>query len=354
MSKETLQWLNNKTLIGFTEKRGQAWHYRAEAQGAEHNHYTGPVPVEDVLRRLFGWHAVERELFIQVPCETDNLFGISGIDDAGQPYQVRPVVGRKAIVADDDHSVLGIFSDGYQPHQYDEWLVEQVAQLLDDDLGIGSAGLLRNRGQAWVSVEVPENIETPEGITFRPNLVACTSFDGSLSTTYKRTVTAVVCDNTLAAGLGEAGQQVKVRHSRYSHLKLASARVALAIVHTLADEFAAEVARLAAWSVSGDQFNKHLDLVIPVPEAAGRGKTLAENKRNKIVDLYKHDGRVAPWAGTALGVLQAHNTYAHHFATVKGMQGGVGRGLRNMENAINGRTAALDAEVLQKLQLVTS
>lgn len=29
MSKETLQHLNTNTLIGFTDKRGHAWHYRA-------------------------------------------------------------------------------------------------------------------------------------------------------------------------------------------------------------------------------------------------------------------------------------------------------------------------------------
>src|SRR5215212_6500999 len=59
MSQETHEWLNTNTLIGFTEKRGHAWHYRAEDQGAESNHYVGPVPVEDVRRRLFPWHAIE-------------------------------------------------------------------------------------------------------------------------------------------------------------------------------------------------------------------------------------------------------------------------------------------------------
>ena len=27
MSQETSQWLNTRTLIGFTDKRGNAWHY---------------------------------------------------------------------------------------------------------------------------------------------------------------------------------------------------------------------------------------------------------------------------------------------------------------------------------------
>ena len=45
---------------------------------------------------------------------------------------------------------------------------------------------------------MPETITTPEGIAFRPNLLACTWHDGSLATTYERVVANVVCDNTVA------------------------------------------------------------------------------------------------------------------------------------------------------------
>ena len=52
----------------------------------------------------------------------------------------------------------------------------------------------------------------------------------------------MVCDNTREAALAEQGQTYKVKHSRHSHAQLAPAREALAMVHTLADDFAAEVA----------------------------------------------------------------------------------------------------------------
>ena len=55
MSRETLTHLNTQTLIGYTSKRGQAWHYRADYQGAEPNHYEHAIPVADVRRRLFCW-----------------------------------------------------------------------------------------------------------------------------------------------------------------------------------------------------------------------------------------------------------------------------------------------------------
>ena len=62
MSRETLRHLNTNTLIGNTDARGTAWHYRAEDQGAESNHYAGPIPVGDVERRLFIWLHESRTL----------------------------------------------------------------------------------------------------------------------------------------------------------------------------------------------------------------------------------------------------------------------------------------------------
>jgi hypothetical protein len=93
------------------------------------------------------------------------------ISDEGMPIRFQRVPGRKAIAASDDYSVLGVFKDGYQPHQYEDWLLNNVAKILDDNLSISSAGLLRNRAVAWVEVSVPDNITTPEGVVFRPNLL---------------------------------------------------------------------------------------------------------------------------------------------------------------------------------------
>lgn len=137
--------------------------------------------------------------------------GCRAVDSQGEPVRWAPVEGRQAICRSDDHTgaVLGIFAPGYAMHQYDEWLLTTVANLLDDDLAIGSAGLPREGAIAWVEVSVPDTITTPEGVDFRPNLLATTSFDGSIATTFKRTITATVCDNTRELALSEKGQQYK-------------------------------------------------------------------------------------------------------------------------------------------------
>ena len=46
MSQESQEWLNNMTLIGFTDHREKAWHYQEALQGEEPNHYPEAVPVD--------------------------------------------------------------------------------------------------------------------------------------------------------------------------------------------------------------------------------------------------------------------------------------------------------------------
>jgi phage/plasmid-like protein (TIGR03299 family) len=239
---------------------------------------------------------------------------------------------------------MGVFAAGYVMHQYDQWLLTTVADLLDDDLAISSAGLLKKGAIAWVEVSVPQNITTPEGVEFRPNLLATTSFDGSIATTFKRTVTATVCDNTRELALAETGQQFKVKHTRGSQVKLAPAREALALVHSLADQFAAEVAQLCATTVTDRQWRLFLDRHAPLLHhvtgraLTGRARTLVEHKRAALHRLYDQDERVAPWTGTAYGVLQAVNTYEHHASPVRGAS----RAERNQLRAVTGDFGRLD------------
>jgi phage/plasmid-like protein (TIGR03299 family) len=238
---------------------------------------------------------------------------------------------------------MGVFATGYVMHQYSEWLLGTVANILDDTLSVSSAGLLRGGAVAWVEVSVPESITTPEGVTFRPNLLATTSFDGSIATTFKRTVTDTVCDNTRGLALAEKGQDYRVKHSRHSRMRLAEARDALALVHTMAEDFAAEITTLASTSVSSIQWNQFLDqqVLTTGPDGqplAGRARTLADKKRQQLHQLYRADDRVAPWAGTALGVIKAVNTHDHHMAGARGTS----RAERNMIRAVTGDIEALD------------
>jgi len=330
MSRETHEWLSNNTLIGFTEKRGNAWHYRE----GDSNHYTGAVPVEDVIKRLFSWTPQERPMFMGVQ-QADTGLWVPG----------KQIPGRKAITRSDTGDLLGMFGDGYRVHEYPEWLIENVGTLLDTstgDLGIGSAVLLRKGAVAAVQVEVPETFRSPEGLEFRPFVLASTSLDGSIATSYGRNVTAVVCDNTLDMGLNERGQKIKIRHTRNSlDGKVAMAREALQLIHTTADDFMAEIAKFSSVSVDDKQWEAIVfELTKTEDNASKRSVTMASNKRDALMQLWQNDDRVAPWRGTALGAFQALNTYGTHVQTVKGAE----RPERNALNVVTGGQAKVDKQ----------
>ena len=347
MSKETMVYLNTNTLIGFTEKRGNAWHYRAVLQGDESNHYPGAIPVADVRRRLLSWQAVPRRVAIEFPATFETM---THLNDAGEPVRWAVQADRQAITPSNRDVVMGLFKDGYKIHQYDAWLLDNIATILDDELAISSAGLLRDGALAWVEVSIPETITTPEGVVFRPNLLAATSFDGSLATTIKRTVQATVCDNTLAVAQREKGQTVKIRHSSGSLGRITDVREALALVHSTAEDFAAEVKLLTAQTVTELQFTQVIEQVFPVSDPdSKRAVTNAQNKIDQVMHLYRFDPRVSDWTGTAFGVLQAFNTWRHH------EQGGLAgstnavkraaRADRNALRAVTGETEREDANV---------
>ncbi|MFG1705427.1 DUF932 domain-containing protein [Nonomuraea sp. M3C6] len=335
MSRESLTWLNQNTLIGFSAKRGTAWHYRASHQGDEPNHYPGPIPVADVKRRLFGWEPIEGTL------ETSYLTG-DGVTRLTDPT-------RKTIIRPDTGHILGVFKQGFQIHEYKRWLVQHIETILDDELAIGSAGLLKGGAVAWVQVELPDTCTTPEGVAFRPFLSAATSLDGSLSSTYQTGAQLIVCDNTLSAALASNNaKRVKIKHSRNSLGRVVDVRDALGIIHQAADAFAAEVRQLCQVEISDAHWRSFLDQHVPLPAEHGRSRTMAQTKRHALMHLWDRDKRVSPWRGTAFGVLQAVNTFTHHGQIVRGAV----RAERNMHRMITGDIDDLDLATVQTLEKV--
>lgn len=333
MSTETSEWLNRNVLIGFTEQRGEAWHYRASEQGDEPNHYEQAVPIDDVRRRLFAWKAVEENMFVM---RDDERF---------------LVPDRKAIVRDDTYEVLGVVSTSYAPHQYEDVLLKQIANIIDDsELAIGSAGLLKGGAIAWVQIEMPENLKVAD-VEFRPHLLATTSFNGSIATTYKRCVTVVVCDNTRAAALREEGQEYRIRHTANSQMRIAEARDALNVVFRLGESFTKEIEQLLAHKVSDPMYTKFVERIVPLRQDASKtATTKAEADRGEFMRLWNSDPRVNPWKGTAFGAVQAVNTYRQH---IRPTRGDTIRAERNMMDNLTGQTEVNDAEAFKKLLTLT-
>lgn len=325
MGTETIEWYNTQILVGMTDQRGKAWHWKADAQGAEPNHYAGAIPVEDVHRRLFSWKAIKRPMYFEAA-------------DGG----IVPADNTVAVIRDDNSYLMGVFSESYATHQYGEWLVKNLENMIDDQIVIGSAGLLKGGAVAWVSLEMPESIEIVEGFSIRPHLLATTSHNGSIASTYKKVTTLVVCDNTYSVAMRENGESYSVRHSKYSNMRIQDARDALGIIHRMTDEMSRHFRMLTDIRVTDVEFERIVEKMVPTPTSGAKmAVTRCENKRDELRSMWTSDERVAPWRGTGLGAIQAFNTYNHHSAGTD-----KNRLERNVLGSLNGTLAKMDSQVL--------
>jgi phage/plasmid-like protein (TIGR03299 family) len=367
MSAETAEWLNQNILIGLTDKRGKAWHYKESAQGNEPNHYPGFIPIDDVVRRLFNFEAIEPQAAYLLPVGAGQTIsdlrahGKQIVTIDGLNYEVVVDKEHKAIVDAETGVVFNYPGVEWAQHPYTGWLVDGVANILDTsrgELGCSSAGLLKRRGQAWVEFSIPENISTPEGVTFRPNILGWTSLDSSLATGFKTTDEFTVCDNTLRLRQRdcEGSSTFYAKHTSNSGLRIGEARQVLNILFKDADDTAKAIHDLCATTVTETQWRGVLDAIFPLPEKEsnekpGRSFSIANNKREVIDGLYRTDERCAPWVGTAFGAVQTFNTWKLHHATVRNTSGG-GRVERNKINVINGQLDAWDTKVLDAVDAV--
>jgi phage/plasmid-like protein (TIGR03299 family) len=332
MSRETIEWLNTNTRIGDTDKRGKAWHYRAGSD----NHFPGAVPVEEVKELFKPYEPIPQPLFVRVNGQYEQVDNFKGIAPTGNPGLLHAVPGAE-----------------YTIHGYQEWLLNNVTNLIDDDVHISSAGLLSNGAVGWVELSISET-QTVSDFEYRPHLLASTSVNGKYRTSFGRKVQAVVCDNTLHIASLEQGQSISFKHTKGSTPRIADAREALGLIVATGQEFEKELNELLSTPVSSKDFSRFLDGYVPLvgPDGKELGKaaqTQRENKRETLVKMWRGDDRVAPWSGTAFGVLQLTNTFFHH---EKGVKGKTIRAERNLLDAISGETLKSDAETMNILKSV--
>lgn len=327
---------NANFMIGFADKRGRAWHDRegfGMADGFD-NHYPGAIPAEDIERRLFNWSPIEAPIYVETS------------------MGMMPIDGRKAITRGEGGPVLGIHGEGYRVHDYRQELLVNLDRVVSaDGIGYANAGLFNDGAGAYVQIELPEGVKTADGsVEVRPFILGSTSLDGSAATAFKLGYTNVVCDNTFQSFLSEAGKVYRRRHTKNSAFSLSTAREALDLLDTVATSAVRTIDHLLSIDVTDSAWSRFVEAHAPVADGNGnalsaRSVSLAETKRQALTGLYRTNTMVAPWAGTAWGVMQAVNTYNEHMSIVRN----VSRYERKITNAIAGKTADADSATLATL-----
>lgn len=340
-SKETVAWLRNHVKVGFTSERGPAWWDSGLPDGS---HFPEAVPMAEVTAML------------DVPLVKGTAY-VSYDDLDGDQQVVRdddniPVVNQR------DGTIFGYPKEGYKIHPYSETLSGFMKKIaFDEDVAVSSVGLLRNSGVAFLQVVLPETLEVA-GYPYVPYLAAVTSADRSRSSTYVTGIKAAVCGNTLDQAIAEALTKLRIPHTRHSGESVAGAREKLGIQLAAAGQVMGDVIeQLTAIDISDRQLMRWMDLAVPLVKPDGTPKTknavtVAENKRNALLELWNHDPKVKPWSGTAFGVLQMDNTWRTWEGQVKPTMTPGGRFERNLNHDMLGGTGTSDAKALERLAKV--
>lgn len=349
-SQQDVGELNLMTLIGCVAERGPAWHQRDDLQGAENNHYQGLIPLEDVTRRLMGWHPLRAKVAYLVPSTVE---AADVLGDDGKPYRVIPTQQERiGVLRDDTYRDLGVFSSGANHPPYQVTLIEEAERLTGTQLGISSAGVLQEGARAWIEYSMEATLhDDKSGLDYRPNLVKADSMDGSISLTTALTIEATVCMNTLTRNLKEAkgaGTLFRRKHTSGILGDLKTERDALGILEVVDEEFVSELHEMIEQEVTPKQRIELLEILVPIPEdASERSVVLALNKRERLMAL-STDPRVEPWLGNAFGEFQRYNTDDHWQAPAKG----TGQWERNTWRTLTGKRAEYDRNVASALAKV--
>lgn len=311
------------------------------------SHYEGFIPLEDVENKLlFDVETVP--LFADIP--TTDTERATDIDGNGDPVIRVPVENKIAVVRTDTNEVLGINGDGYVIHDYADNARNVAHNLTGETLGCVSAGLLRNGAQFWSQFAHEYTVKDDlTGIDFRSFITFSTSLDGSLATQFNIATCLAVCENTFSIARGQ-GLKFRRKHTVNSAYQISDVAQALDLIDRTDEAFINELHYLTEMEITDKQLELFMSQWAPLPDEAGRGRTRAENKRDKFYDLYRNNDMCSDWQGTGFGVLQTANTFEHYLSEVRGGN----RDQRVRENIVTGKMAQKDSDALKYLLVATA
>jgi phage/plasmid-like protein (TIGR03299 family) len=363
MSEFTLEKLNDGHIL--TGDGIKPWWFKAEFQPAESTIYPGPIPVADVLRRVFYWRVTGLDVVTLVPLTATELAERGNApapfkDSKGRPCRIVTDTSRIAVARDDDYRHFHVAAAGFPADDrsnFSTWFLDGPRKIMGDALHVTSAGTLGNGETGFVTLGTGENVVTDDGFAVRPYLLAAAGLNGTLANIVKPAYGVSVCDNTLTANLADGLASFKVKHTKKMSAGDSDDIVKrqaefLGLMEMMATAARETFGRLAAVKINSRAWNLLLDAVIPVPEKSGRGATMANNRRDVVTSLYRHDPRCEPWTGTGLGALQAFNTYDQHYRQVNAASG-TNRFDRNMLAALKGEVDQHDTNVVRAIHAAT-
>ncbi len=225
-----------------------------------------------------------------------------------EPYMSSDELGttklrnRQVFVRTDTNTVVGVHGPRRKPANYTESLLNFSTELIGDDSGISSVGLLNQGEIAWIQVSLRNTYGVDEA-TFQPYLAIADS-NSATGGAWRASQggTLILCSNTLRGFFGMAPKVVKKVH-RGQPITIESAREQLELLHAHAQRFESLLDQLLHTEITSMQVDEFMTVMEPDKSAA--------QKRSKIMRTYLNNPSVRPFKGTAFGLIQAVNTNNH-------------------------------------------
>ena len=325
--------VNPNSLVGNGDIRGFGYGGRVKAA----NVYPGAIPTDKLREFLDTARVIETDL-------TYDFNGESIVDPS-----------RKAIVHAGNGSLFNTPRRGYKIHQHSDWGMGLANSL---ELDCIQATLDKGGARVYLTFTIGESFNTPEGVEFFQNLLYGSDHGGTLASTHMDFAGLLICDNQWRSGTEAANVMVKTKRTKNSSLSVHNGKVGDILM--AADKTKAEIARLCEWEVTGKGWSDFLTAYVPDPaDGNARGMTVADNKKGELNELYRFNEMVAPWAGTAFGVMQAVNTYDRHRIGIRqgidtDAERAIAREVRSFSNTLSGELDSLMGNAYAILERVAA
>ena len=233
----------------------------------------------------------------------------------------------------DTKAPLGLVSDSFQivqPGQVLEFFRDLVEAA---GFKLITAGTLKGGRKFWAQADIGAQAAIVGKDVVKQRILLATAVDGSMNTIAKNVSERVVCANTLAIAMGEAGAPM-VRVSHRSKFNEAAVKQQLGVAVPSFLQFVAQAREMAkAPMLVPEQFLNTL---------LGEEEVKVEDKSagwNKILALFNGEGRGANLPGvkgTAWGMLNAVTEYVDHHVRARSVDNrmdsawfGMGERLKN-------------------------
>lgn len=222
---------------------------------------------------------------------------------------------------------LGAVSDRYQVVQNVEAFEFCDALLADGEMKYETAFSLGGGKQVVITAELPKTDLIVDGDELKRYILMSLSHDGTSAIKFGVTTVRVVCANTFGLALEKDGKTIKdlsIRHTGKIDEQLQRAREILQLANGGFEANAAIARKLAEKQMARDEWQRMLDILCPIPDAADPDYTetrLANiEATRKLIDDNLHNERQAVAKGSFWAAFNAITEYVDHLPRRGGTQ----------------------------------